>query len=315
MTTFAWRLPPSGPILTGTPGYTVVVAADGRSFELVPSGSVGGVTSWNLRTGAVVPVAGDYFASEVTDDSSVTHGAGSVADALDILLADTTISGTPQIGFVVGWDGTQKVWEAVPTAFHVTSFALTGASLVLVGATVATPAFTATYNQPATVVTLTDTDGHSDGITLPGTAFSSPHSFTKTVYGQTVTFTDTASSPLGSSAASATLSWGELVYFGSAVDPGGGGYNAAFITSLGSVLKLAPAGSYAYNASALQSCLFAARSAFGLTTANFTVNGFPFACSVVAAAVAITNANGIVENFDLFRSDNIGLGSFNLVEA
>jgi hypothetical protein len=225
------------------------------------------------------------------------------------------VAGAPAIGKVVGWDGTQPIWEDVPTAFAIDSFAKVGASLVLAGATVATPSFTASYNQVATAVTLTDTEAHSDAITLPGTAFASPHSFTKTAYGASVTFTDTASSALGSAARGVTLSWGQNVYFGSVVDPGGGGYTAAFITALAARLNLAPAGSYAYNASALQSCFWAARSAFGLTTANFTVNGFPFACSIVAAGVAVTNANGVVENYDLFRSDNIGLAAFNLVEA
>lgn len=225
------------------------------------------------------------------------------------------VGGTPAIGKVVGYDGTQPIWEAVPTAFAITGFAKSGATLVLVGATVANPSFTASYNQPATAVTLSDTDGNSDAIALPATAFASPHSFTKNTYGQSVTFTDTATGATGSGAASATLSWGENVYTGSAVDPGGGGYNAAFITALAPTLKLGPQGTYAENASALQSVFFATRSAFGLTTANFFVGGFPFACSVVAAGVAITNANGITENFDLFRSDNIGLGAFSLVVA
>lgn len=226
-----------------------------------------------------------------------------------------TVGGTPAIGKVVGYDGTNPIWEAVPTAFAITGFGLTGANLVLAGASVVNPGFTASYNQSANVVTLTDSDGNTDSISLPGTSFVSPHTFTKTVYGAGVTFTDTASSPLGSAAASAGLSWGQNVYFGSIVDPGGAGYTNAFITALAARLALAPAGTYAYNASALQSCFFCARTAFGLTPANFTVGGFPFACSKVAGAVAVTNANAVVENYDVFRSDNIGLGAFNLVEA
>lgn len=264
--TFPLRISPSGAYVTGTPGYMVVVAADGKSFELVP-----------VSSGFVV-------------------------------------AGTPAIGKVVGWDGTQPVWEPVPTAFAINSFALTGASLVLAGATVATPGFTAAYNQPATAVTLTDTNGNSDAIALPGTAFNSPHSFPLATFGASVTFTDTASSPLGSAARTASITAGENVYFGSAVDPGGGGYNSAFANSLGAVLKLAPAGAYAYNAGAGASAFFIARAAFGLTVANFTVGGLLFACSKVATA-NVTNANGVTESMDFFRSDNTGLGPFTLVEA
>lgn len=197
-----------------------------------------------------------------------------------------------------------------------TAFAITGFShspnLVLVGATVVSPSFTASYNKTAATVTLTDTEGHSDGIALPGTSFISPHTFQKNVYGQSVTFTDTASDGTSSAAANSSVTWGQNVYFGAAVDPGT--YDSTFVNSLGSTLKLAPNGGYSYNASSLQSSFFCARAGFGLTTANFTVNGFPFACSKVAT-ISVTNTNGIAESYDVFRSDNVGLGAFTLVEA
>lgn len=264
--TFKLRAGPSGPVVTGTPGFALAIGPDGLSVQVVPFPS--------------------GFA----------------------------VAGTPAIGKVVGWDGTQPIWESVPTAFAITGFAKSGATLVLVGATVATPSFVASYNQAATAVTLSDTDGNSDAIALPGTAIVSPHSFTKTVYGQSVTFTDTATGPTGSAAANVVLSWGQDVFFGSAVDPGAGGYNSAFANSLGAVLKLAPTGTYAFNTGGSQNAFIMVRSAFGYTPASFTVNQFPFACSKVATA-SVTNANGIAENFDFFRSDNVGLGAFNLVSA
>ena len=221
--------------------------------------------------------------------------------------------GTPQVGYVVGWDGTDPVWEPVPTAFDITGFGLTGPSLVLAGATVTNPGFTASYNQPATSATLTDSEGNNDPLVLPATAFNSPHAVTKNAYGAVWNFTLSASSPLGADSAGAGIFWGQNVFFGSAVDPGV--YNSAFANSLGAVLKGAPNGSYNYNALAGQSAFFWTRSAFGLTVANFTVAGFPFACSKVVANVPVTNANGIIENYDCFRSDNTGLGVFTLVEA
>ncbi len=220
--------------------------------------------------------------------------------------------GTPQIGYVVGWDGTQPIWEAVPAAFTITGFGLTGSSLVLVGAAVTNPGFSASYNQAATAANLTDSEGNNDALVLPATAFISPHSVTKNVYGSVWNFTLHASSPLGAGTAGAGITWGQNVYFGSAVDPGV--YNSAFATSLGLVLKLGAAGMYAYNTPASQSAFIIAKASFGLTTANFTVGGFPFACSKVATA-NVTNANAITESFDFFRSDNTGLGVFNLVEA
>lgn len=229
------------------------------------------------------------------------------------------VEGVPAAGKFVGWDPVALLpqWQTIPVAFQITSFALTSASLVLVGATVSNPTFTAAYNEAATAITLNDSTGDSSPVALPGNAFASPNSFTNIAYGAVESFSITATGPAGTGSATSgnvSIFWGQNVYFGSAVDPGGAGYTAAFIQALGSTLKLGPQGSYGYNAGAGQSAFWAARSAFGLTVANFTVNGFPFACSRVAANVPIT-VNGVTENFDLFRSDNTGLGAFTLVEA
>jgi hypothetical protein len=222
------------------------------------------------------------------------------------------VAGTPAVGKVVGWDGSQPIWEAVPTAFDITGFGLTGASLVLAGATVTNPGFNAAYNQAAAAANLTDSEGNNDALTLPATSFISPHAVTKSVYGGAWNFTLHASSPLGSDTAGAGIFWGQNVYYGSAVDPGV--YNSAFANSLTAALKAGPQGSYGFNTPVGQSAFFIVRAPFGLTPANFTVGGFPFACSVVGTA-NVTNTNGVVESYTFFRSDNTGLGAFTLVEA
>lgn len=223
------------------------------------------------------------------------------------LVVDATLSKT-----ILNPGGNEQIQIGLFVAFAITGFGLTGTNLLLVGASDVSPGFAASYNQLATAVSLTDTEGNNDVIALPGTAFVSPHTFTKNVFGQSVTFTVHASNANGAATASVSVSWGQNVFFGSAVDPGV--YNTAFLNTLTASLRLAPNGNYNYNASALQSCFWAARAGFGLTPANFTVGGFPFACSKVAT-FNYTNANSIVESYDLFRSDNIGLGAFTLVEA
>ena len=231
----------------------------------------------------------------------------------DFLAGKLTVDGTLSLT-ILNPGGNEQIRLGLFVAFDITSFGTTGSTLLLAGASVVNPAFTASYNQAPTAVSLTDTEGDNDVIALPGTAFVSPHTFTKNVYGASVTFTLHASNSNGADTAGASISWGQNVFFGSAVDPGGGGYNTAFLNSLTASLRLAPNGNYNYNAGALESCFWAARAGFGLTPANFTVGGFPFACSKVAT-FNYTNANGIVESYDLFRSDNIGLGAFTLVEA
>lgn len=223
-------------------------------------------------------------------------------------VGDIDATGVPD-GYVIAAFGEVAQWAPVPTAFAIGSFAH-APTLLQVGATATNPAFTASYNQAATSASLTDTEGHNDALTLPATAFISPHAFTKNVFGQSVTFTLHAAGALGTATAALTIAWGELVFFGAANDPGT--YNEAFIESLGSTLKLGAGGAYNLNAAGGQSSFFCALTSLGLTTANFFVGGFPFACSRVATGVNVTNVNGITETFDVFRSDNVGLGAFTL---
>lgn len=326
----------SGPTFApSTPGYVLVIQADGKTVKPMPGGGGGGgLTSFNGRTApAVIPTAGDYDDAEITNTSNAP--GASTKDALNAIwalitrLAVTGADTTP--GFLgvkltagagvslttQNPGGNEALEIGLITAFGITGFGLTGASLVLAGASVVSPAFAASYNQAATAVSLTDTEGDNDVIALPGTGFVSPHTFTKTAYGASVTFTLHATGPsgTGSDTAAAALTWGQNVYYGSAVDPGGGGYNSAFANSLTAALKLGPQGTYAYNTGVGQSAFFWTRSAFVLTPSNFFVGGFPFACSKVAGPVNVTNGNGVTESYDCFRSDNTGLGPFNLVEA
>ncbi len=323
----------SGPSFEGsTPGYVLTVDADGVTIRPMPAGGGGGgLVSFNGRTTpAAVPVAGDYTAAEVVNTSDVPGDW--VEDALNALWALVTRLAVSGADTTPGFLGVKLVAGAglqlttlnpganeqleidVLVPFDITGFGLTGATLVLAGATVTNPGFAASYNQLATVVSLTDTEGNNDPIALPGTGFISPHAVTKNAYGASWGFTLHATGPTGtgSDTAGASIVWGQNVFFGSAVDPGV--YNSAFANSLGATLKLGPQGTYHYNTLAGQSAFFWTRTAFGLTVSNFFVGGFPFACSKVASAVNVTNANGITEQYDCFRSDNTGLGAFDLVE-
>jgi len=67
-------------------GSTVTSALNALQAQI--SAAVTGVSSWNSRTGAVVPASGDYAASQVANDSTVT-GTG-VAAALNTLKTSIT---------------------------------------------------------------------------------------------------------------------------------------------------------------------------------------------------------------------------------
>lgn len=261
---------PSGPVLTGTPGDALVIAADGASVSSVP---------FPVPPGGVLPPV-------------------TVADNGDQLIV---IAG---------------VWAKGLLSYTITSFAH-APTLVLLGSTVTTPSYTAAYSGgPPDLAVLTDTEGTApkDVTATPG-AFSSSASYTKTVFGQSITAHLNAQRA-GTSApqANSTISWGQPSYHGAAVDPGGGGYTQAFIQSLTATgIQLSPNGTYAANDGVGLSEFFCARTAYALAVLSFTVSpgGLPFAVSKVASAVAVTNAAGIIENYDVFRSDNSGLGPFN----
>ncbi len=233
---------------------------------------------------------------------------GSTPFVIPFPVADISAVGIPD-GRVVVAQGGIAVWATVPTAFRITGFSHSP-TLVQAGASVVSPAFTASYDQTPTTAVLTDTEGHTDSVIGTPNAFSSPHTFTKSGFNQSVTFTLTASDSLGADVATVSIVWGQDVYYGAAAIPGS--YNQAFITSLTSHLTVSPNGSYGITAGVGQTSYFCALTALGLTIGNFFVGGFPFACSKVASAVSVTNTDGVTATYDIFGSDNPGLGPFTL---
>lgn len=236
----------------------------------------------------------------------IEQNGGSIS--IPFPVADIDATGIPNGKLIVAQGGL-ATWSDLPTAFQIDSFNTSTPTLLEVGATLTHPAFTASYNRPPTLVILTDSLGNSNNESSSPTVFSSTAVTTKTVYGQSATFTNTASDTGGSDSASIQFNWGEFVHWGAAVDPGT--YNAAFIATLSSQnLQLGAGGNFGFTVGAGQSGFFGALSAFGLTVSNFFVGAFPLACSKVGSAISLPNPNGITQTFDLFRTDNTGLGGF-----
>lgn len=249
---------------TATPSSTVLAPIAGPGRWMKNTGG-GGIT---------IPFPVDYIDAVGIDDGQVIVASGGIA-----------------------------TWGDVPVAFDITSFGLTGSSLVQVGQTVTNPTFSAAYNQAATSASITDTDGHNDALALPATSITSPHAFVETAFGSSVSFTLHAASALGSDTAGASLTWGANVYTGTRVDPGV--YNEAFIESLTASLRVNPAGSYTMPLVSGGKAFFCVLSSLALTIDSFFVDGFPWACSKVAASVAVTNAFSVALTYDVFRADNI----------
>ena len=219
----------------------------------------------------------------------------------------------PGIGIVEGPPGTFTIsisgltQDMILPAYTV-SLSLTGGLLRDLGQSVVSPAFTAAYNRPPAAAVLTDTDGNppTDVIATP-TSFSSPFSFIRNVFGQSVTFSLTANEAGGpSKVATQAMTWTNRVFFGNAVTPGA--YNEAFIEGLpNNPLTTVKGRVFTSTAGATERIYYVLRSAFG--TPNFNVGGFDGGFHLAAAAVSVTNAFGIAENYDVWESDNVNLGT------
>ncbi len=210
-------------------------------------------------------------------------------------------------------DNTQWVTltQDMIAAAYAVSLSLTGSALVEVSQSVVTPAFTASYVRTPVAAVLTDTipTTPKNVIGTP-TSFSSNGTFQKTSYGQSVTFTLTANEAGGSSkTSSASITWVQKVYYGAAVPAT---LNEAFIEALATgTLATGRARSFTVTAGATEKIYYAFRSAYG--TPTFTVGGFAGGFSLAASGVSVTNAHGFTENYDVWASDNLNLGTTDVV--
>jgi hypothetical protein len=206
--------------------------------------------------------------------------------------------------------GTPK-WEQLRPSmlapdFAITSFVQTGGHRIELGDTLTNPNFTAAYASPPTNVDIVDDQGNPslDVTATPG-AFSYLHAYTKLIYGQSVIWTLTADDAVQFASASYVTSWVQRLYYGNAAAPLI--INQAFVTGLASQpLSSTRSRTFTVTAGAGEYIWYCCRTAYGDPT--FWVGGFEGGFSKVAT-LAITNLFGIVENYDVWRSDNLALGT------
>jgi hypothetical protein len=206
------------------------------------------------------------------------------------------------------WTNRQLTLDDLGPAFNIT---MGGAQTVEVGASVATPAFTATYTGgPATSATLTDNAGSSPkSLTTPFTSVSSDGTFSQSTNNSTYTFTITALAGAVSDSSSVVIAWRPRVYHGAAT---AGTLNEAFIEALASSnLQSTRAVTYTDNATSGKYLYYAAPSSYG--TPTFTVGGFESGIGLAASGVSVTNAHGVTQNYDIWVSDHPDLGSTTVV--
>lgn len=270
------------------------VMASGESRQVFQSEA--SVSSGLITAGNAVPVA-----APVSDTVGLYLHRGQ--NAQDTLWVYGTLDGWMQVGtLVVG---------GAAVVFSIDTFATVAGLLREVGESVASVAFTATYSILPDSATIDDnqTAPPPDALTTPFASFSRTGPFVHTTNGSTVVFTLAATIGTTTKNATITMTWGSRIYYGASV---AGAHNEAFIEGLASnYLDTNRAGSFSASPGASQYIYFALPSSFG--TPTFVVGGFEGGFNLVAAGVSVTNTYGVVQNYDIWRSDNTNLGATNVV--
>lgn len=182
---------------------------------------------------------------------------------------------------------------------------LFGGGLLDLGATLPTPSFTASYVRTPAAAVLTDNAGSpAKSVISTPSLFTSNGSFVHATFGNSVVFTLTADEGGPNGTATAMYIWVNRAFAGVAAS---GQTGASFILSLPGHLQSGKPDSFTVNPSSSQKIYYATRSAFGLC--KFTVGGFTGGFARTQQGVSVTNSNGATENFDLYESDNVGLGA------
>ncbi len=189
---------------------------------------------------------------------------------------------------------------------------LSGGGTVEIGANVVNPSFTASYTGgPATSASITDSDGNP-ALTLssPFTAGTFSRTYNKTANNASVSFTLSANKGALNDTAQVSYAWRPRCYYG--VSSNASGNSEAFIEALASnQLQSSRNATLSVNAGSGEYIYYAYPASFGAAT--FTVGGFEGGFDLISATISVTNANGVTQDYRIYRSTNPSLGSTTVV--
>jgi hypothetical protein len=178
-----------------------------------------------------------------------------------------------------------------------------------IGQTVSNLLFNAAYSGTVTSATLTDTLGHSTNLTSPYTSVVSPYSFTENTQ-TSITFTlSILDSESASHEATTEVSWLPRIYWGSYIA------TTDYISLINglqySQLASTRNGSFTANPGLSEYIYYAVPSSFG--SAILSVGDIVGGIECIASSIMITNSYGITIPYDIYKSDNVGLGQTTVV--
>lgn len=258
--------------------------------------------------------AGDHMTGPLSVEGGIT------ATTVGVVFPDETlqITGVPdptdKENLALFSDGSKYVLRAIRESdiqkvFAITGFSVSGGSLE-VGATLTTPTLTASYNRPPTAAVLTDNAGtpSKDVIATP-TSFSSAGTFTKTENNASVTFTLSAAENADTSTRNTSATWRPRAYYGA----GAAGINteAAIKALSNSTLAGSKSATITVTAGPSQYIYYAFPTAYGEPV--FAVGGFEGGFELAAASVSVTNAFGVTQTYQVWKSVQPNLGTTTVV--
>lgn len=197
------------------------------------------------------------------------------------------------------------------SGFSIISFNFASFSGTLeIGQSLVNPNFTASYSSPPTSATIDDQTG-AVPVIPPLTAFTISKTYTKTVINSTNTWTLAATDGVGSDTSIISCAWRPLVYYGVATPPMM--IDASFVIGTikpqGNSLASSRQRTIVYNSGVTEKLYYVFPTVFGGLPSNFidSVTGFP-AGFAKTATLTITNTYAVAVSYDVWESDQIGLG-------
>lgn len=135
--------------------------------------------------------------------------------------------------------------------------------------------------------------------------------YSKNTFNSNIVFTITITNGIVTKQVTNTLTWGQPVYCGIGLLDGYAGTDEQFIKNLDfKVVTTSKQHTFTVNTFNTQKAYFACRSDFG--DINFTVNNLFGGFSKVATISNFDNGFGFIESYDLYESDNAGLGEITI---
>jgi hypothetical protein len=196
--------------------------------------------------------------------------------------------------------------------FNILTFATSAALVQEVGASLTTPAFTASYDETPTLVELNDSDGSpTKDVTATPTAFTSDQTFTKIVNNAQVVFTLDAARGAVVDQEQVTVDWQPKVFWG--VEAAGLLTEAQIEALAGNALAPIRDRVFSVNSAGPTDYVwYCFPQSYDPSDASvFQVGAFAGGF-VKMGVVSVTNPNGVVQDYACWRSDFPQLGSISV---